>query len=230
MPKVVVRVASASFANADAKGELSATWRTGNGSGIARGGRYPGELELDGHPSRRTRQHRALPPRGNCRRVRSYVARAVRAGTITSASVKVRGDLWDFPFHDAKVASDGDFRIAAKVDGLTLAYVPGEPRPRVRAAASASCATRGRPLTGAAGELVVDRSTLEIRGAKAHLGNVEWSGVQGRIAELGSNARLDIDGTARGPLAEMLRFVASTPIDRWTGKALTAARPAGRPS
>ena len=68
------------------------------------------------------------------------------------------------------------------------------------------------------GELVVDRTTLEIRDAKAHLGGVDWSGVQGRIAELGDHARLDIEGTARGPLAEMLRFVNATPVGRWTGR------------
>ena len=225
-PRVTVKVVSASFANADAKGELSATWRTGNGSGIARGGRYPGELELDGRlvDAQAARTARYLPlglPEG----VRSYVARAVRAGTITSASVKVRGDLWDFPFHDAKVASDGDFRIAAKVDGMTLAYVPGEP---ASAAAPAGAARDvWPPLTAASGEFVVDRSTLEIRAAKAHLGNVEWSGIQGRIAELGNNARLEIDGTARGPLAEMLRFVDTTPVGRWTGRALAAASASG---
>ena len=32
------------------------------------------------------------------------------------------------------------------------------------------------------GEIVVDRSTLDIRGAKAQLGDVDWSGVQGAIA------------------------------------------------
>jgi len=227
-PKITVRVASASFANADAKGELSATWRSGNGSGVGRGGRYPGELELDGKlvDGVAARTARYLPlglPEG----LRSYVARSVRAGTIASASVRVRGDLWDFPFHDPKVARDGDFRIACKFDGLTFAYVPGEPAPT--AAGSAAVAPRDvwPPLTAGSGELVVDRTTLEIRAAKARLGNVEWSALQGRIPELGSNARLDIEGIARGPLAEMLRFVDTTPAGRWTGKALAAATATG---
>jgi len=226
--KVTVRVASATFANADAKGELSATWRSGNGSGVGRGGRYPGELELDGRlvDGVAARTARYLPlglPEG----VRSYVARAVRAGTITSASVRVRGDLWDFPFHDAKVARDGDFRIAAKVDGLSFAYVPGEPVSTTASVASSAARDVWPPLTGGSAELVVDRSTLEIRAAKAHFGGIEWSALQGRIPELGSNARLDIEGVARGPLAEMLRFVDTTPVGRWTGKALAAATATG---
>ncbi|MEO8312001.1 MAG: YhdP family protein [Caldimonas sp.] len=223
-PKVSVKVTNASFANADAKGDLTATWRSGPGTGFGRGGRYPGQLELDGKliEGVAARTARYLPlglPQG----VRSYVAAAVRDGTISSATVRVRGDLWDFPFHDAKVARDGDFRIAAKVENVTFAYVPAE------AAQGGVAQPRESwpPLTSASGEIVVDRSSLDIRGAKAQVGNVEWSGVQGRIAELGSRARLDIDGTARGPLDDMLRFVDATPVGRWTGKALAGASATG---
>ncbi|HEV7575293.1 MAG TPA: DUF3971 domain-containing protein, partial [Caldimonas sp.] len=243
-PKLSVKVAAASFANADAKGELTAAWHSGPGTGFGRGGRYPGLLELDGKlvDGVAARTARYLPlglPQG----VRQYVAGAVREGTIASATFRVRGDLWDFPFHDAKVARDGDFRIAAKVEGVTFAYIPGEaPAPATTAspgAALGGAAPGGAPpggaaaagagpaaareswpaLTSASAELVVDRSSLDIRNARAQIGNIEWSGVQGRIAELGSRARLDIDGTARGPLADMLRFVDVTPIGRWTGKA-----------
>src|SRR5947209_3802002 len=101
--------------------------RAGSGSGFGRGGRYPGLLELDGKlvDAAASRTSRYLPlglPQG----VRHYVAGAVRDGTITSATFRVRGDLSDFPFHEAKAARDGDFRIAAKVEGLTFAYVPPE--------------------------------------------------------------------------------------------------------
>ena len=224
-PKLTVKVTAASFANADAKADLTATWHSGPGTGVGRGGRYPGQLELDGKLSDgvAARAARYLPlglPQG----VRSYVAAAVREGTIASATVRVRGDLWDFPFHDAKVARDGDFRVAAKVEGVTFAYVPGE---AASTAAPAPASESWPALTAASGELVVDRSSLDIRAARAQIGNVEWSGIQGRIAELGSRARLDIDGTARGPLADMLRFVDVTPIGRWTGKALAATSATG---
>ena len=224
-PKLSVKVSAASFANADVKADLTASWRSGPGTGFGRGGRYPGQLELDGKLSDgvAARTARYLPlglPQG----LRSYVAAAVREGTIASATVRVRGDLWDFPFHDAKVARDGDLRIAAKVEGVTFAYVPGE---AASGAAPTAASEPWPPLTAASAELIVDRSSLDIRAARAQIGDVEWSGVQGRIAELGSRARLDIDGTARGPLADMLRFVDVTPIGRWTGKALTSASATG---
>ena len=224
-PKVTVKVGPASFANADAKGELSATWRTGRGSGSGRGGRYPGELELEGRvaDASAARIGRYLPlglPDG----VRSYLGRAVHAGTVRSATFRVRGDLSDFPFHDPKVSRDGEFHIAAKVDGVTFAYSPGEP------AATGTSVAGGEqwpPFTAASGEIVVDRSTLELRDVKGRLLNVDWTGIQGRIAELGSKARLDIDGTARAPLAEMLRFVDTTAVGRWTGRALAATSATG---
>src|SRR5206468_12084954 len=125
-----------------------------------------------------------------------------------------------------KAARDGDFRIAAKVEGVTFAYVPAE---SASASTPAPAAPRESwpPLTSASGEIVVDRSTLDVRAGRAQIGDVEWSGVQGRIAELGSRARLEIDGTARGPLADMLRFVDVTPLGRWTGKALAATTATG---
>ncbi|MEO5845842.1 MAG: YhdP family protein [Caldimonas sp.] len=225
-PKVSVKVTSASFANADAKGDLTATWRSGPGTGFGRGGRYPGQLELDGKlvDGVAARTARYLPlglPQG----VRNYIAAAVREGTLSSATVRVRGDLWDFPFHDARIARDGEFRVAAKVEGVTFAYAP------VEAGAPGSAAAQPReswpPLTSGSGELIVDRSSLDIRGAKGQVGNVEWSGVQGRIAELGNRARLDIEGTSKGPLDDMLRFIDTTPVGRWTGKALAGASATG---
>jgi uncharacterized protein (TIGR02099 family) len=234
-PKITVKVGDASFANADAKGELSATWRTGPGSAQARGGRYPGELELDGHLSDAVaaRTARYLPlglPEG----VRSYVGRAVRAGTITNATFRVRGDLWDFPFHNAKAARDGEFRIAAKVDGLSFDYIPSESAPAtananaaVAPAGAAASAAMWPAFTDASGQFVVDRSTLEIRDVRARIAGVEWSRIRGRIAELGDHARLEIDGAARGPLADMLRYVNVSPVGRWTGRVLAAASATG---
>ncbi|MEP6738910.1 MAG: AsmA-like C-terminal region-containing protein, partial [Caldimonas sp.] len=219
-PKISVKVSDAHFANADAKGELTASWRTGHGSGVARGGRYPGELELDGRLADADASRTVLYlPLGLPDSVRSYLGRAIRAGTITSATFRVRGDLWDFPFHDAKTARDGEFRIAAKVDGLTFAYIPGE---------TADFAAPVWPVfTGAAGELVVDRSSFEIRDTRARISGVDFSHIHGRIAELGDRARLEIEGTARGPLTEMLRFVNTTPVGRWTGRVLAGASATG---
>jgi len=226
-PRITARVHDARFANADAEGELKATWRTGAGAGdaMARGGRYPGELELDGRigNARAERTARYLPL-GLPDAVRDYVGRAVQRGTIETASFRVRGDLWDFPFHGSKGGKDGEFRIAARFDDLVFAYVP---EPPVTGPAARPAAPAWPPITAASGELVVDRTTLEIRQGRARLAGVDWTGIHGTIPELGDHARIDIGGTARGPLSEMLRFVNATPVGRWTGRALAGANASG---
>ncbi|MDQ6629855.1 MAG: TIGR02099 family protein [Pseudomonadota bacterium] len=240
LPKVSVKVNNARFANADASGELTATWHTGAGSGIGRGGRYPGELELDGRISDAdaARTARYLPL-GLPESVRSYAGRAVRAGRIKRATVRVRGDLWDFPFHNARTARDGEFRIAAEVDDLTFAYVPADSRPRLPADTKAMTVTASGgtteaepqaswpPLTGLGGELVVDRTAFELRNGHGRLAGVDWRRLHGVIGQLGEHARLDLDGNARGPLASMLQYVNVTPIGRWTGRSLAAATATG---
>jgi uncharacterized protein (TIGR02099 family) len=229
--KITVKVANARFANADAEGELSATWRTGAGVGLARGGRYPGELELDGRiaNAQAARTVRYLPL-GLPDSVRSYVGRAVRGGIISSASFRVRGDLWDFPFFNAKSNRDGEFRITANVDDLTFAYVPparDAPAPGSQAVAAEAAPPIWPELTAVSGELVVDRTTLEVRNARARLAGVEWNRIHAAIAQLGEHAQLDLDGNARGSLADMLRYVNATPIGRWTGHALANATGSG---
>ena len=232
-PKVVVKIAGARFANADAEGELSATWRTGAGIGTARGGRYPGQLELDGTitNAQAARTVRYLPL-GLPDSVRSYVGRAVRGGTLSSANIRVRGDLWDFPFHNAKSNRDGEFRIAAKVNDLTLAYVPPPSDAAVGTTATAVASADGAaplwpPLTAASGELVIDRTSLEVRDGKARLAGVDWNRIHAVIPQLGDGAVLNVDGSARGALADMLRFVNATSIGRWTGRALANTTASG---
>ena len=81
-------------------------WKTGAGEGLARGGRYPGVLELDATLTQgvAARTARYLPlglPEG----ARRYVQHAVRDGNLARASFRVRGDLRDFPFVQARRAS-----------------------------------------------------------------------------------------------------------------------------
>jgi uncharacterized protein (TIGR02099 family) len=217
-PRVTVQVKDARFANADAQGDLNASWSTGPGEGFARGGRYPGQLELNGRVARGAADKVArYLPLGIPDGPRHYVERAVRAGTVRDASFRVKGDLWDFPFPRARSAKEGEFRIAGKVEDVTFAYVPGDPGE-----------TSPWPaFTRVAGELVIDRSTLEIRNAQGQAGGVALSAVQGGIRSLSDSAVLAIEGIGRGPLGEMLRFVNTTPVGQWTGQALAKATSSG---
>lgn len=209
------------FANADVQGELSLlTWRTGSGGGSGRGTRLPGQLELAGSFSRgRAAAVARYLPLGLPESARRYVQRAVVDGRIASAVFKVKGDLSDFPFaaHPGGVAppseaASGEFHIAARVEALTLAYVPSEP-------------DRDSPWPAfeqLSGDLLFERRSMTIRNAQARLWGVDLTRVNGGIDDL-AHPVLRMDGQAHGPAADLLRYVNATPIAGWTHHTLREA-------
>ena len=220
--QVTVQVKDARFANRDAQGEFGAQWSTGPGSGSARGGRLPGQIEVNGKLTKgvATRVARYLPI-GIHEPTRRYVDRAVKGGTLASVAFRVKGDLWDFPFRPT--SSKGEFRIAAQVDDLTFAYLPSV----AATPAQAAYESPWPALARLSGELVIDRTSLEIRNAQAELGGLQWSQLQGGIANLTDHPVLKLDGRAQGPLAEMLRVVNATPIGGWIARSLAQSTGSG---
>ena len=219
LPRVWVTVKDARFANADAQGRFDANWSTGEAQR-----RYPGRLELVGQLARgdAARVARYLPV-GLPQHTRDYVARSVRAGRISDASFRVKGDLRDFPFHRLRQPEDGEFHIAGKVEDVELAYVPGVP-----ASDTAPAVPSPWPaLTRVRGELVFDRASMDIRHAQARVYGVELSGVAGGIRQFGDHPVLQIEGQAHGPLADMLRYTNASPVGTLIGGALARASAAG---
>ncbi len=210
------------FANADAQGELaSASWRSGEGSGVGRSARLPGRLELAGSLSRgRAAAVARYLPLGVPEAARRYVQGAVVDGRVAGVTFKVKGDLWDFPFArpaSAPMAAAGsEFRITARAEDVTLAYVPSEP----------GRASPWPPFSRVSGELVFERSSMTIRNAQARVFGVELARVNGGIADL-AQPHLHIEGQARGPVADMLRYVNTTPIGGWLGDTLRVASATG---
>ncbi len=207
-PAIELKVQDARFANADAQGEITATWRTGPGSGFAKGGRLPGQLDL----SARLTQGNAMRvahylPLGIPAPVRDYVRRAVLGGTVASADIKVRGDLWEFPFHKA---SEGDFKITAQAQDLSFAYLPSEP----------GWTSPWPALSRVSGEIEIDHLNLQLRGVQARLGGVDFKDVHGGIANLAQQPVLKLEGQGHGTANDVLRFIDVTPIGGWLGQAL----------
>jgi len=221
---VSVAVKDMKFANAEMQGELSGGWQTGPGQGFARGGRYPGLLEINGRVSRgqATSVARYLPL-GIPEDTRLYVAHAVKSGSVSDMTVRVKGDIWDFPFHRARNPRDGEFRIAGHVEDVDFAYVPSLPASGARAAFDSPWP----PFTRMKGELIFDRASMEIRNAQARVFGVDLSHVQGGIRSLSDRSVLALEGGARGPLQDMLRYVNASPIGSWTSKALAQSTGSG---
>jgi uncharacterized protein YhdP len=236
LPKITLNIKSARFANADVQGELTGTWATGLGEGFGKGGRYPGDLEINGKLSRgvAARTARYLPL-GLPVNVRNYVARAVQGGALSAVSFRVKGDLWDFPYFEAATAASvksgksgqlpkaGQLNVAATLSDVNFAYVPSLPA----SGAEPAFDSPWPALSKVSGELVFDRATLEVRNAKAQWAGLDITQVQGGIRSLADRSVLVLDGQARGPLADMLRFVNTSPVGAWTGKVLAQSSATG---
>ncbi len=218
--KVQVQVSKLGFANADAAGELQATWRTSDPATSSSKARFPGVLDLSGQLTRAngTRVHRYLPldipPH-----TREYVRESVTRGTASTVDFKVRGDLHDMPFMDPR---EGDFRIVAKVADAT--YLPATP------SMVASGKTLPWPgLTGVSGELVFERAGMRVRNARGRVAGapgIEIARADVQIADLSHHAPvLEVDAQARGPIAELLQ--AGAPLLGETAQAMKNVRVTG---
>ncbi len=190
---------------------------TGAATGRERGERFPGTLELDATLTRgvAARAARYLPL-GLPEATRRYVQQAVQGGTVKRAQLRIAGDLRDFPF---PAGTPGEFRIALQADDLTLAYMPGAP-PEAARTGEAPVESPWPPMTQLSGELIVDRGELEFREARAQIYGVELSTLRGALRKPADQPVLTLEMQARGPVADMLRFVDTTPVGHWLHGAL----------
>ena len=206
--RIAVQARQVQFANADAQGQAQISWHTG----AARRARFPGVLDLTGSLSRAdgARVHRYLPlaiePSA-----RHYVRQAVIAGSASQVQFRVKGDLHELPFNDPR---QGEFRIAARVKDVTYAYVPPALQP--------AGAGLWPALTQLGGELIFERSGMQVRGASGRLAGsrgLQLSMVEARIPDL-EHTVVAVSAEAHGPLPELLRFVNDSPLAGITDNAL----------
>ncbi len=217
--RISVEVPRAQFANADAAGEARASWHTSDPAKSTAKSRFPGVLDLRGqlHRADGTRVHRYLPLSVPAD-ARHYVRDAVQAGRASDVSFRVRGDLHDMPFNDPR---QGEFRIAARVNGVTYAYVP----PQLQAQGEVPWPA----LVKLSGELIFERAGMQVKGAVGGFAGrpgVEARNVEASIPDL-SHSVVSVAADARGPLPQLLSFVAESPLAAMTGNALAQASGTG---
>jgi len=174
------------FANADTRGLVAGSWRSG-GTGPALG-----LIEMAGRLERveASRVARYLPvvlPE----HVRNWVRDAVTGGTVEEVLFELAGDLWNFPFRDP---AEGRFRLSGTVRDGRLAFAPQWPT-----------------IDRIGGELVFERAGLEIRGRSGQVSGVRLSDIQARIADF-HDALLTIEGQGEGRARDLLRFIDDSPL------------------
>ena len=100
--------------------------------------------------------------------------------------------------------------------------------PTCRPACSRTKRCAGRLLTQLAGELIFERSSMQVKGRQAPSWVAANAPDQGGGADSqpGSH-RGGVNAEARGPLSEMLGLMATSPLARMTGNALAQASGTG---
>lgn len=217
--RIAVQTNDVLFANADAQGQARATWHTSDAAKTSHKSRFPGVLDLSGNLSRAdgTRVHRYLPltiPEAS----RHYVRDAVVAGSASSVQFRVKGDLHNLPFNDPKL---GEFRIAARVKDVTYAYVPTSLQPPNTLPWPA--------LTALGGELIFERSSMQVRGASGGFAGsktLRASKIEAKIPDL-AHTVVGVTADARGSLPELLTLMTTSPLAGMTGNALDQASGTG---
>lgn len=152
-----------------------------------------------------------------------WLAGALQGGRLRDTSLRLRGDLAQFPFYASNAAerARGEFNIKGRLEQARLEYAPGHRHPD---------GTVLWPLAEAIdGSIEFDRARMEIHGKTLRTLGVALSGVKAVIPDLGAHDKmmLEIDGNGAGPLQEFLRYVAATPVLDWIGHFTEDTRASG---
>lgn len=184
-----VRVEQFEFANADAAGSASGTYRTS-----AQG---PGEIDITAQMSRVDARHvHAYLPRVIDEATRHWLRKSLTAGVGTDARLKLAGNLTQFPFVNGR---GGQFVVTAKAKGVTLAYADAWPA-----------------IEAIDADLRFEGTRMRIDATRGRAFGVEIAKTRAEIADVvADHPLLTIEGEAGGPLAGFLQYVNGSPVTRW---------------
>jgi uncharacterized protein (TIGR02099 family) len=179
------------FANPDAAGEISGTYRTG-GKGL-------GIVDLKGSLSRAdaTKVADYLP--NTLQPTRAWLDAAIRAGKIDTAHFELSGDLRDFPFRDDRA---GKFHITSKAEGVGLKFLPDWPA-----------------IDAIKGEIVFSGARIGVKAESAAIFGARIGPATAEIDDVGSlPPLLTVKGTANAPAQEVARYLQESPLAEGVGK------------
>ena len=205
-PGLEVRVDSAFASNADIELEATGTYRAASGDKDG-----PGWLDLTSRIARLNAPaaHRYVPLVVGTTTLQ-WLQHALVTGRVTDGTVRIKGDLARFPFEGE---NDAEFRIALHVTDASLDVHPG----KVQGDGSAETPRVWPLLKDIDADLLFERRSMTVTAQRGAAYDAKLSNVVARIPEVGHNATLDVRGVADGPLADMVRYVNSSPVLRWTG-------------
>ena len=215
-PALEVRLDSASASNAEIELEASGTYRAASADS---GG--PGWLDLTSRIARlhAPAAHRYVPLAvGNT--TLDWLQHSLVAGRVSGGTVRIKGDLARFPFEGE---TDSEFRVTAHITEASLDVHPGA----AQGDRSAGALSVWPLLKDIDADFLLDRGSMTVTAHRGAAYGARLSDVVARIPEFGRNVTLDVRGVAEGPLADMVRYVNTSPVSRWIGGMTTNAETTG---
>lgn len=180
----------------------------------------PGEVDLTGSISGfDLKQLDRYIPAAAEEHLRHWLLNSILDGKANDVSVRVRGDLAYFPFHntDGKKAHKGEFLIKGNLAGAKLDFSAGALNEEGKALWPV--------IEDIKGGFVFDKARMEITGDTAKTLGVDLKKVKAIIPDLSVHgATLNIDGAVSGSLQNMLAYVSASPVSGWLGHFLKEAK------
>lgn len=188
--EVQLKLSNIAFANADLAGTAFGSYTT-----AADG---PGVIDFTARLNRTDAGHVARYIPFMNKAALDWLDRALLGGRASDVSLRLKGDLKDFPFQGAKA---GVFQISAKVADGSLRYAPGWPE-----------------IDGINADLHFDGKRLEVTSKKASILGAKVTNAHVVLPDLFTPDRvLAVTGQAEGPTAEFLKFIAQSPVNNLIG-------------
>jgi len=150
-------------------------------------------------------------PTGMQADLHKWLTSGLEQGLVDDVSIRIKGNLADFPFVKKGLLDQNIFYVAGKIVDGRINYLPG-----------VLGADRFNPfwpvLSKIQGKIIFDRESLEIDADSGETAGVPVANVKARIPDLlSTNAMLEIDGTASGTAQDLLHYMALSPVLEWTG-------------
>lgn len=203
--QLTVQLADFDFLQQGLSGALHGSYASDPGHG-------PGTLDLTGSFNHVdvTTIGRYLP-QDTAPDLRAWLSGALEKGSAQDVSLRLRGDLAQFPFKGEGAASRGEFRVAGRIVDGTLNYAPGH----FAADGKAPMWPQAEHIKGS---FLFQHARMEIRADSASTGGVSLTAVKAVIPDLTAPDQvLQIDGAAYGPMQQYLAYMAASPVLGWIG-------------
>jgi uncharacterized protein (TIGR02099 family) len=181
-----LRLNNVAFSNEHLAGTVLGVYRTA--------GSKRGAIDLTGNLARaQARFVGRYIPTVVGKATQDWLDAAFLAGEGNSVTLRLKGNLDEFPFADGK---DGVFQVTAKVTGGRLHYADGWP-----------------DIENIAGDLVFRGGRMNVYAHQGSIFGVRLPRVQVEIPDLlHANEVLNISGDAEGPTADFLGFIDKSPV------------------